>query len=135
MLHSQQSPLVSTKIVTINLSVDFHIFTGPKINVSATSLYFYNCIKAKKRKNILELRNTSEVDTVFQFDVNEGQQDTFIVKPTKGYIQANKYVFIEIVYAPKVPGQHFDKLHCLIEYHVRLLQTKRNHFVYYAKVL
>lgn len=60
----------------------------------------------------------SMVETIFQFDVNEGQQDLFIVKPIRGTIPANKYSYVEVAYIPKKPGQHFAKLHCLIQYHV-----------------
>lgn len=91
---------------------------GPCINVSTTWLYFYKCKRATKITNILELRNTSKVDATFQFDVNEGQQDLFVVKPVRGTLPANKYSYVEVQYVPKKPGQHFTRLFCLIEYHV-----------------
>lgn len=69
-------------------------------------------------KNILELQNHSEVETIFQFDVNEGEQDQFVVSPVRGTIPANKYTYIDVTYVPKEPGQHFARLNCLIQYHV-----------------
>lgn len=71
------------------------------------------------KRNILELKNNSKVDAVFQFDLNETQQDVFVVKPIRGTIPANDHIFIEVSYMAKVPGQHFSKLFCLIHYHVK----------------
>lgn len=59
------------------------------------------------------------MDAEFQFDVNEGQQDTFIVKPIRGHIRANKYAYVHIVYSPNTPGHHYARLPCLIEHHVK----------------
>lgn len=59
------------------------------------------------------------MDAAFQFDVNEDEQDVFVVKPIRGRILANKYAFVEIVYSPNTPGQHYARLPCLIEYHVK----------------
>lgn len=65
----------------------------------------------------------SDAEAIFHFDVNDNQQDVFVVKPVRGTIEAQKNIYIEVVYVPKKPGQHYASLPCLIHYHVLPLKS------------
>ncbi|CAG9819027.1 unnamed protein product [Phaedon cochleariae] len=91
---------------------------GPQLSTSVKSLAFTLRSPKKLCKNILEIKNATEIPAEFKFDVNENEE-LFRVEPKQGTIERS--IYINISFTPKELGVYSQQLACLVFGHDPLI--------------